>query len=105
MPRRVLGGKGDGNEPSLKGGIQITDMKDAIIGLAIILAGIYLLLTRRQVAHWMYEYYQTRPQRNLPPRWLFHVYRPSERLTLTMVTLFILFMMGAGVYFIISTVY
>jgi hypothetical protein len=77
---------------------------DLIIGVLIVLAGTYGFLTRREAARWLHEYYQRRPQRELKPRWLFHVFRPSERTTLVAVTAFVLFMIAAGAYMAVSGV-
>ncbi len=91
------------NEPLFREATKVQTF-DIIIGTLMVLGGIYMLLDRQRTAHWLYEYYQRRPQRNLRPKWLFHVFRPSERVTLMLVTAFVFFMVAAGVYTVLAGV-
>ena len=58
------------------------------IGVIVLAVGLFLLVDRRDTARWLYRYYQSLPERNLRPRWLWHVYRPSEKQAQLMAWLF-----------------
>jgi len=79
-------------------------MASVTIGLFLALTGLYALSQRVQYATRVRNYMHTRPERDWHPRWFFKKHVPSERIMQISVTLFFLYCVIAGIFFIIRSV-
>lgn len=89
------------NELPRQGGFQI-HVLEVIVGVFLTLTSLYALFNHREVANWVHRYFQTRPQYQGRPAWLYKQYRPSQNFLRMAVIVFFLYGLGVGIVFIIQ---
>jgi len=99
LPLRMTG-VGAKTEPNAE--VVRIDIPQLAVGTGVIVASLFAFSGRREVGRAIYNFYQTRPQRNLRPHWLFHVYRPSQRFVDSALLVAVLGGGALGLYFVVS---